>query len=79
MNIKEMIIDLYLKGHSIQYITQCVYKRMNKSYFNDFHKNHVIKMEKYCYIEKCRNLVEKTILEYNTKDVVLYKTDTNRA
>lgn len=71
MDIKEMIIKMYLKGYSIDYIKQLVYRRMNKSYFNDFFYKGIVKRDNYTYMEDCRNLVEKTILEHSTKDVVL--------
>lgn len=80
MNIEEMIIDLFLKGHSINYITNRVYRRKNISYFNDYYKKGFINKDKYSYINDCRNLVEKTILKYQTnKKFVFSEWDTDRA
>lgn len=67
MDIKELIIRCYKFGNSISYITQLVYKRLNKAYFDNYHQKGLIKMEDYTYMSCCRNLVEKTILEYNAK------------
>lgn len=64
MSIKDCIIDLYQKNHSIQYITQVVYKNRNKTYFDDFKQYKIIGVNNYFTLKTCRNLVEETILEY---------------
>lgn len=64
LDIHQLILDLYKKGHSIGYITQCVYKNVNKTYFDIFYSSKVVDSTKYHKIDFCRNLVESTILEY---------------
>lgn len=66
MDINSLILDLYSKGHSIGYITQCVYKDLNKPYFRDFYNKKIADSSKYHKMEFCRNLVESTILEHIT-------------
>lgn len=61
---REMVLDLYKKGHSLSYITQCLYKMLNKEYFNDYYNHKIINSSKYHKLELCKNLVESTILEY---------------
>lgn len=67
MDIKDLIIDLYNAGHSIGYISQCVHKNLNKSYFEDFYIENSIDSSKYHKMDFCRKLVEKTILEYSSQ------------
>ncbi len=64
MLIKDTIIDLYAKGHSVQYITQVVYKNRNKTYFDEFKQYRIIDSNNYFTLKVCRNLVEGTILEH---------------
>lgn len=61
---KELILSLYQKGHSVRYITQCVYKKANEGYFHDYYSNKIINNDKYHKLAFCRKLVESTVLEY---------------
>ena len=81
MNIKETILDMYLKGHTIDFIVISVYRLQNNAYFNDFHKNKIISKDKYHYMKSCRHLVEKVILDYTTKQrtTSFINRNTNRA
>ncbi len=66
MDYREYILDLYGKGYSFGYISQCVYKLINKSYFEAFRvkKNSTVPD---CYkMSFCKNLVESTILEHTS-------------
>lgn len=64
MDREEFILDKYSKGHSIGYITQCVYNNLNKIYFDDFYNKKFVNSSKYHKIDFCRELVERTILEH---------------
>lgn len=66
MDIRDFILELYGKGHSIVYITQCVYKKLNHNYFYDFYTKKIVDISKYHKIALCRELVECTILEHIT-------------
>lgn len=74
MDLEDFILQLYGKGRSVGYITQCVYKKLNHGYFYDFYSGRKVDVSKYHKIDFCRNKVERTILEHisTTKDVVLY-------
>ena len=63
--LKIDIINLYNVGHSIGFITQCVYKEINKEYFSDYKYLDIINTDKYHKRRYCQNLVETTIMHYN--------------
>ena len=44
--LKIDIINLYNVGHSIGFITQCVYKEINKEYFSDYKYLDIINTDK---------------------------------
>ena len=64
MDRRDFILELYGKGHSVGYITQCIYKNLNNDYFYDFYTKKIVDSSKYHKMEFCRKLVESTILEH---------------
>lgn len=66
MTNRELVIDLYRKGYSINHIIYKIFNRLNKSYYIYFKQTGISDKDKYRSIEECRNLVESTILEHIT-------------
>lgn len=64
MTRRELVIDLYKKGHTINYITKKIYNNLNKDFFRDLSVNKYINKKNYKDVEFCRNMVESTILEH---------------
>lgn len=64
MLMKDLVLGLYKKGHSISYITQRVLNSRNKKCFDDFNDSRVFDIKKYHTRRFCREFVETTILNY---------------
>lgn len=64
MTSKEMIINLYEKGHAVNYIVKKIYNDLNRGFFIDIKINKYIDKNNYKDMNYCRNMVESVILDY---------------
>ena len=64
MTSREYVIQMYLAGHSVNYIVKQIYNKLNKRFFDDIKFNRFIDKNEYKNMKYCRNKVEKTLLEH---------------